>query len=169
MKNPRKKKISYQILPGELFHLDSIEFRDFPLSIDTLIRQSMDESLLKRNDPFNVPTLSNERDRIASLLRNRGHYFFRSEHIAYRADTLMRPEHVQLQVLPSPTMTQAAKQPFHIGKTRITILKYNTRELTDSFSLRNLSMQWSGGKKRKPSALPRPRSWRALSGCYHPR
>ena len=151
VKNPRKKKISYQILPGELFHLDSIEYRNFPLSIDTLIRQNMDGTLLKRNAPFNVPTLSNERDRIASILRNSGHYYFRSDHIAYRADTLMRPEHVQLQVVPSPTMSQAAKQPFHIGKTRITVLKYNTRELTDSFSLRNLNMQWSGGDKRKPS------------------
>ncbi|MBQ2012892.1 MAG: hypothetical protein II206_08910, partial [Bacteroidaceae bacterium] len=136
VKNPRKKKISYQILPGELFHLDSIEYRNFPLSIDTLIRQSLDETLLKRNAPFNVPTLSNERDRIATILRNHGHYYFRSDHIAYKADTLMRPEYVQLQVVPSPTMSQAAKQPFHIGKTRITVLKYNTRELTDSFSLR---------------------------------
>ena len=151
VKNPRKKKISYQILPGELFHLDSIEYRNFPLSIDTLIRQNMDGTLLKRNAPFNVPTLSNERDRIASILRNSGHYYFRSDHIAYRADTLIRPEYVQLQVVPSPTMSQAAKQPFHIGKTRITVLKYNTRELTDSFSLRNLNMQWSGGDKRKPS------------------
>ena len=151
VKNPRKKKISYQILPGALFHLDSIEYRGFPLGIDTLIRQNMDGTLLKHNAPFNVPTLSNERDRIASILRNSGHYYFRSDHIAYRADTLMRPEHVQLQVVPSPTMSQAAKQPFHIGRTRITVLKYNTRELTDSFSLRNLSMQWSGGDKRKPS------------------
>ena len=151
VKNPRKKKISYQILPGELFHLDSIEYRNFPLSIDTLIRQNMDGTLLKRNAPFNVPTLSNERDRIASILRNSGHYYFRSDHIAYRADTLIRSEYVQLQVVPSPTMSQAAKQPFHIGKTRITVLKYNTRELTDSFSLRNLNMQWSGGDKRKPS------------------
>ena len=151
VKNPRKKKISYQILPGALFHLDNIEYRDFPLSIDTLIRKSMSESLLKSNAPFSVPTLSNERDRIASLLRNRGHYYFRSDHIAYRADTIMRPEHVQLQVLPSPTMTQAARQPFHIGNTRITILKYNTRELTDSFNIRNISMRWSGGDKRKPS------------------
>ena len=151
VKNPRKKKISYQVLPGELFHLDSIEYRDFPLSIDTLIRQTMSESLLKRNNPFNVPTLANERDRIATLLRNHGHYYFRSDHIGYKADTLMRPEYVQLQVVPSPTMTQVAKQPFHIGKTRITIQKYNTRELTDSFSLRDLSMQWSGGDKRKPS------------------
>ena len=151
VKNPRKKKISYQILPGALFHLDSIEYRGFPLGIDTLIRQNMDGTLLRRNAPFNVPTLSNERDRIASILRNHGHYYFRSDHIAYRADTLMRSEHVQLQVVPSPTMSQAAKQPFHIGRTRITVLKYNTRELTDSFSLRNLSMQWSGGDKRKPS------------------
>lgn len=151
VKNPRKKKISYQILPGALFHLDSIEYRGFPLGIDTLIRQNMDGTLLRRNAPFNVPTLSNERDRIASILRNHGHYYFRSDHIAYWADTLMRSEHVQLQVVPSPTMSQAAKQPFHIGRTRITVLKYNTRELTDSFSLRNLSMQWSGGDKRKPS------------------
>ena len=151
VKNPRKKKISYQILPGALFHLDSIEYRGFPLGIDTLIRQNMDGTLLKRNAPFNVPTLSNERDRIASILRNSGHYYFRSDHIAYRADTLIRSEYVQLQVVPSPTMSQAAKQPFHIGKTRITVLKYNTRELTDSFSLRNLNMQWSGGDKRKPS------------------
>ena len=153
VKNPRKKKISYQILPGALFHLDSIEYRGFPMGIDTLIRQNMDGTLLRRNAPFNVPTLSNERDRIASILRNHGHYYFRSDHIAYRADTLMRPEHVQLQVVPSPTMSQAAKQPFHIGRTRITVLKYNTRELTDSFSLRNLSMQWSGGDKRKPSLI----------------
>lgn len=151
MKNTRKKKISYQVLPGKLFHLDSIEYRDFPLSIDTLIRQTMPRTLLKKATPFSVPTLSNERDRIAGLLRNRGHYYFRSDHIAYKADTLMRPEHVQLQVVPSPTMSQAAKQPFHIGNTKITIHKYNTRELTDSFTIRNLTMRWSGGGKRKPS------------------
>lgn len=151
VKNPRKKKISYQVLPGPLYHLDSIEYRDFPISIDTLIRKTMPRTLLKRNNPFSVPTLSNERDRIAGLLRNRGHYYFRSDHIAYRADTLQRPQYVQLQVLPSPTMSQAATQPFYIGNTRITILKYNTRELTDSFTLGNLHMSWSGGDKRKPS------------------
>lgn len=151
VKNPRKKKISYQILPGELFHFDSIEYKNFPPNIDTLIRQTMPGTLLKKAAPFSVPTLSNERDRIANILRNRGHYYFRSDHIAYKADTLMRPEHVQIQVEPSPTMSQAAKQPFHIGNTRITILKYNTRELTDSFSVRNITMRWSGGDKRKPS------------------
>lgn len=150
-KNPRKKKISYQVLPGTLFHLDSIEYRNFPLSMDTLIRQTMHGTLLRKDDPFNVSTLSNERDRITAILRNKGYYFFRSDHITYKADTIMRPDHVQLQVMPSPSMHQSAKRPFYVGRTNITILKYGTREPTDSFSRRNITMKWSGGGKRKPS------------------
>ena len=151
MKNPRKKKISYQILPGELFHLGNIEYRGFPSKIDSLIWQSLTGCLLKSGAPFSVPTLSNERERISELLRNRGFYFFRSDHITYRADTVQTPQQVQLQVVPSSTMSQAAMQPFHVGKTRITILKYNDREFTDSITLRDFSMRWSGGGKRKPS------------------
>lgn len=151
MKNPRKKKVSYQILPGELFHLDGIEYKGFPENIDTLIRATLSEGLLKSGAPFSVPALSNERERISSLLRNRGHYFFRSDHITYHADTVQRPQHVQIKVVPSPTMSQASMQPFHVGKTNITILKYNNREITDSIITSNLSLRWSGGDKRKPS------------------
>ncbi len=154
VKNPRKKKVSYQVLPGALFHLGDIEYRGFPVRIDTLIRQNMHATLLHSHAPFSVSTLSGERERIASILRNRGHYYFRSDHITYRADTLQKPEHVQLQVLPSPTMTLAGQRPFRVGKTSVTILKYNTREATDSFNIRDFSLKWSGGTKRKPSLRP---------------
>ncbi len=154
VKNPRKKKVSYQVLPGALFHLGDIEYRGFPVRIDTLIRQNMHATLLHSHAPFSVSTLSGERERIASILRNRGHYYFRSDHITYRADTLQTPEHVQLQVLPSPTMTMAGQRPFRVGKTRVTVLKYNTREATDSFNIRDFSLKWSGGTKRKPSLRP---------------
>lgn len=150
-KNPRKKKISYQVLPGTLFHLDSIEYRPFPHSMDSLIRENLGESLLRRGAPFSISSLSEERSRIAADLRNKGYYFFRGDHIAYKADTIQRPDFVQLQLQPSPSMPQAAKRPFYVGKTNITILKYGTREATDSFSRRNITMKWSGGKKRKPS------------------
>ncbi len=154
VKNPRKKKVSYQVLPGALFHLGDIEYRGFPVRIDTLIRKNMQATLLHSHAPFSVSTLSDERERIASILRNRGHYYFRSDHITYRADTLQTPEQVQLQVLPSPTMTLAGQRPFRVGKTRVTILKYNTREATDSFNIRDFSLKWSGGTKRKPSLRP---------------
>ena len=151
VKNPKKKKVSYQILPGELFHLDRIEYKNFPLSIDTVIREYAATSELKTAMPFSVAALSNERDRLASILRNRGHYYFRSDHIAFRADTLERPQHVQLQIVPAPTMSKAATMPFHIGKTKVTIRKYNNYEITDSIKFGDFSMYWSGGDKRKPS------------------
>ena len=150
-KNPRKKKISYQVLPGALFHIDQVEYRKFTPGIDSLIRANMSGTLLKTAAPFSTTTLSEERERLASILRDQGHYYFRSDHIAYQADTFQREDHVQLQVVPSPTISQAAKQPFYVGNTRITILKYNTREATDSIKLRSLTMKWSGGNKQKPS------------------
>lgn len=154
VKHPRKKKISYQVLPGELFHLDNVRYMHFPTSIDTIISRSAQESLLHRGAPFSVSTLSQERDRIAAILRNQGFYYFRSDHIAYQADTIQVPDMVQLHVMPSSTMSNAAKQPFHVGNTNITILKYNTREITDSLSLRTMKMKWSGGDKGKPSLRP---------------
>ncbi len=152
VKNPRKKKVSYQVLPGAQFHLGNVDYLGFAERIDTLLHR--EESLLHTGQPFSVVTLANERERIATILRNQGHYYFRPDHIAYQADTLQAPEKVQLHVLPSPTMTRAAQHPFYVGNTRVTILKYNTREATDSISRRTFTLRWSGGGPRKPSLRP---------------
>ena len=149
VKNPRKMKVSYQILPGKLHRLGDIEYIGFAGTADSLIRATRDSSLLHKGDPFCVPTLSNERDRITSLLRNRGYYYVRSDYITYQADTLQEPYRVQLHVQPSASIPEAAKIPYYIGNTHVQVLKYNTEELTDSFHHRSTYMSWSGGKVKK--------------------
>ncbi len=148
--NPRKQKVSYQVLPGNLYRLDSIEYRGFTGAADSIIRANMDKRLLHRDDPFCLPTLSDERERITDLLRNNGYYYYHSDYITYRADTIQKPLKVQLQIQPSASTPQIADKPYHIGKTHITVLKYNDTVMTDSFALRNITMRWSGGKVRRP-------------------
>lgn len=149
VKNPRKKKISYQVLPGKMHRLGKIEYLGFHGTADSLITATASERLLHSGDPFSVPNLSNERDRITTLLRNQGYYYSRSEHITFQADTLQEPYRVQLRIQPSLTLPKIARIPYYIGNTHIKVLKYNTEELTDSFHRRNLYMSWSGGKVKK--------------------
>ena len=74
-KNPKKAKVKYFVKPGRVFRLDSITYRNFPLSADSLIRKSMNETFLKKGDAFSVVNLTSEQSRLESLFRNAGYYY----------------------------------------------------------------------------------------------
>ncbi|MBQ9560119.1 MAG: BamA/TamA family outer membrane protein [Bacteroidaceae bacterium] len=131
-RNPKKAKISYQVHPGPLFHVDSIAYLAFPEQADSMIRANMRRTLLHKGDPFSVPNLDEERNRLSKIFRNNGYYYFRPDYIHYRADTVARPLHVQLQVTPSANMPEQARQQYYMGNTRINVYQYGDRELVDT-------------------------------------
>ena len=134
-----KERVRYHIHPGPLYHLDSIEYRNFPPQADSIIRnlpQKEDEEALHRCDPFSVVSLDAERSRIVGALREEGYYYQRNEHVTFRADTLQTPMMVKLQVQPSPTAPREAMRPYYIGKTRMNIYKYGDRQIVDSLTMR---------------------------------
>lgn len=63
--NPKKARIGYQVNMGHLWTLDSIAYLGFPLGCDTLIQQSLPVAHIHKGDPFDVTTLSSERNRIS--------------------------------------------------------------------------------------------------------
>ena len=71
-KNPKTAKIAYDVHPGRLYRLDSIGYFDFPAEADSLIRLTLDEAAIHKNDPFAVSRLDAERQRISTILRNNG-------------------------------------------------------------------------------------------------
>ncbi|MBP5381338.1 MAG: BamA/TamA family outer membrane protein [Bacteroidaceae bacterium] len=157
-KNPRKAKISYQVHPGELFHIDSIAYLDFPERPDSLIRATRWKTYLRKGAPFSVPNLDSERNRLSNLFRDDGYYYFRPEHIVYRADTIVRPLHVQLQVIPSPETPDNAMRRYYMGKTQINVYEYEARELVDTIGGRGMQppTKHKKGKHRKGKFMPPP-------------
>lgn len=149
-RHPRKAKISYQVHPGPLFHLDSIAYLGFPDRADSLIRATMRWSMLHRADPFSVVNLDEERKRLCDVFRNHGYYYFRPEYIVYRADTVARPLNVQLQVVPSPSMTDNVGRQYYMGRTRINIYENEATELVDTIGRHSVTMAYSGRKGRMP-------------------
>ena len=132
MHHPRKAKVSYAIHPGPLFHLDSIAYLGFPLVADSIIHATSHLTALHSGAPFSVVDLDEERNRLSKAFRNNGYYYFRPEHIVYRADTIARPLFVQLQAIPSPEAPNEAQRQYRMGRTLINVYQHDDQEIVDT-------------------------------------
>ncbi len=150
-KNPKKEKLSYTIDMGNPYYLDSIAWMKYPARADSLIQASKGNSVLKRGDNFSVIKLEEERQRISSLLRNNGYYYFRPELTTFRADTLMKPGFVSLQVVAQKGIPAEAKKQYYIGRTEIHLTGYNGELPTDTLNFRGMTLYYAG---KKPGIRP---------------
>lgn len=154
-KNPRKAKISYHVRAGHLFRLDSIAYLDFPPAADSLLKATESKRMLRKGDAFSVINLSGEQTRIENLFRENGYYFYSAPYTTYRADTIMRPGYVQLQVRPSADRPARVRHPWFIGNTYVTVYDKENATLDGLLKRRNYTYRYSGKK------IPlRPFLWR---------
>ena len=155
-KNPKESKVSYIINMAQPYFLDSIAYLKFPHYADSLIQSTLSQSVLKGGENFSVLKLEEERQRLSSLFRNHGYYYYRPEFTTYRADTLQKPGYVSLQVVLRSGIPAEAKKQYYIGKTSVYLTGYNDEAPTDTLRLRTMDIYYSGKKPGiRPSALMR--------------
>lgn len=151
-KNPKKSKIGYTVKFGPLLTIDTIQYVGFPVMADTLIGNTLDEAKIKSGAPFDASALDAERNRIATLFRNNGYYFYQPSFASYLADTTMTPGKANLRLQMADNLPEMAKHKWYIGKIKIDIRKQFMEELKDSFSHRYFTVRFNG---RKPPIRPR--------------
>lgn len=147
--NPRKAKVAYTVLPGRLFRLDSIAYLHFPLGHDSIIRRFYHQREFSKGDAFSVVALDAERTRLSGLFRNAGYYYHKPEYITYRADTIMRPGYVQLQVVPLAGMPPEANRRFFLGRTHISLRNYNDLNTDTTVRRRDYVLSYARDKNGK--------------------
>lgn len=152
-KNPKKAKISYQVEMNNAWTYDSIRYVRMRHLMDTLIQNTVGERLLHKGENFNVTNLEAERQRISSLLRNNGFYYFRPEFITYQADTVMNPGKVALRITTKPGLSRAALRPWKIGDISVHLNGYNNEAPTDSVKYKDLTIYYEGKLRMRPSVL----------------
>ena len=155
-KNPKEAKVSYVIDMAQPYYLDSIAYLKYPHYADSLIRSTRSQSVLRSGENFSVLKLEEERQRLSSLFRNHGYYYYRPEFTTYRADTLQKPGYVSLQVVPRNGVPTEARKQYYIGKTSVYLTGYNDEPPTDTLRLRTMDIYYNGKKPGiRPSALMR--------------
>ena len=145
-KNPKTAKIAYDVHPGRLYRLDSIGYFDFPADADTLIRATLDEATIHKGDPFVVSRLDAERQRISTLLRNNGFYYYQPSYASFLADTFVVDGKAQLQLRMAKDIPVEATHKWYIGRVNINMKKTMMEQPTDSIRGRFFTVRFSGKK-----------------------
>jgi hypothetical protein len=155
----KEAKIAYTVDMGHLWTLDSIDYVGFTPPIDSLMQVSHSNTLLHVGDPFMVGTLESERQRLTNLLRNQGFYYYEGSDASYLADTLNVSGKVRLHYQMVDSLNPLASHPWYIGKVDLNFRKQFNDTLSNSFTLRNLTVHFNG---RKPPV----RAGVVLHGMY---
>lgn len=145
-KNPKTAKISYNVMPGRMYKLDSISIVGFPVEADSMIHATSDESYLKKGDAFVVSNLDAERQRISTLLRNNGFYYYQPGYASYLADTFVVDGKVQLQLKLANDIPREALHKWYIGRIDLNLRKSAREQYTDSLKGRFFTIRFSGKK-----------------------
>ena len=133
-KNPKKAKIAYDVQAGPLFTFNDIAYRDFEPFADSLLAKTKHECLLKPGKAFSAMSLSNERTRIESLMRENGYFYYSAGSTLFEADTVNHPGMVDLRVFPDPIRSAKVRHPWYIGRTFV-MLRSNDGQDTWMFEL----------------------------------
>ena len=152
--NSKKASISYHVVIGSPYTLDSISYPTDTTAVATMIRKTLHNTLLYKGQRYNADTLALERERITTQLRDSGFYYFRSEYLIYQADTTRNRGKVDLRMLISPTAPSDALRAYKTGKITVRLHPPEGEAAIDTLSYRSIDVYGYEGMKLRKSLLP---------------
>ena len=144
MKNPKKSKLRYTVRLDSLFTVDSLAYVGFTDSLQQLIDSTSEETLIPKGSPFSVASLDGERNRISTLFRNNGYYYFTPNYTTYFADTLAVPNKTQLRLQMVDGLSEEVLKKWYIGHIDVQFRKTARETLNDSIQRRHLTIHYNG-------------------------
>ena len=121
--NSKKAKVAYCNTLHRPYRYDSIEYRGFTGKADSLINATKNERLIRKGEQFSANAINSERERINSLLRNNGYYYYQPTFTRILADTINTPGLAQMRIEPQPGLPARSNRPYCIGNINIHLLK----------------------------------------------
>ncbi len=154
-KNPKKASISYYVEAGAPYLLDSIAFPADTTPIASVIQRNIDKSLLHKGDRYSAEVLAAERNRITTLLRDSGYYYFRNDYLVYEVDTTRLSGHVDVRMLIAPSTPPDALRDYKTGKITVRLYPPEGTAPVDTLSYRMMTVYGYEGLKLRRGLLPR--------------
>lgn len=164
-KNEKKAKIQYHIDMKNPYFLDSIEYRRFAPELMNIINRSETRSALRKGDQFNVIALEEERQRLSTIFRNVGFYYFRPDFIGFRADTTRVSGLVDLQVSPKSGIPANAMKRWYIGDIAVDLFGRFGETPNDSILYDGLKIRYYKKPEVRPKVLKK--NIRLTPGKYY--
>ena len=146
--NPKKAKVGYDITTGHLYTIDTLKHYHFNAGMDSLLRANIQNCNIHSGAPFSTSALDEERNRISSLFRENGYYYYRPAYATILADSLNTPGSVEVRMQPVAGIPAEATRKWYLGRMTMQIRRNINEQLTDTIVRRNITVIHGG--KRSP-------------------
>jgi outer membrane protein insertion porin family len=94
----KKVGVTYVIEPGRPYFYDTLFYSIPDKNIETILKETQNESLIKTNDKYDQDKLNKERERIDLQLKDLGYYDFTRQYVEFAVDTAFQePNQIALQ------------------------------------------------------------------------
>jgi hypothetical protein len=135
----KKASISYEIEENKPYILDSVYTRVDNPELQNLISSFSSNSFLKKGQIYNQDNITEERNRLEELLKNKGYYMFSKSYINFIAyqDTATKSIRIE-QVIQKPTFAES-HQVYTLDSISLRI-----NPPTDEFADRQIQTQYNG-------------------------
>jgi outer membrane protein assembly factor BamA len=138
------------------YFIDTVYYGRFTSQTLRIMERGRRRSLLTPGEQFNVSDLDEERNRISTLLRNLGYFYFRPDYMTYQADTTLVPGgHVSLRLIPVPGLPAAAQRPYYVGNKTVYLIGKNGEQPNDSMDYRGMKIHYYKKMQVRPNMLYR--------------
>ena len=142
--NKKKIKLKYTVNMGHLWTIDSLQYVNFPPDADSLIQASRSNAIIKNGDAFDVATLEQERQRLTSLFRNNGYYYYKNNDASYLADTTIVRGKVITRLQLADSINPIDLKQWRIGKITVNLQKNFMEELRQHRKKQGFDLNFNG-------------------------
>ena len=147
-RNPKKAKIAYTVQLDTLMTFDAVDYVNFPAPMKALIDSTKDESLIQPGMPFSITALDGERNRVSTLMRNNGYYYFNAANTSYLADTFAVENKAKVRLQLASGLPESSLRKWYIGNIDVQFRKSMMEPLADSTRRNHLIIRYNG--RRSP-------------------
>ncbi len=145
----RRVRVTYTITENIPFHLRNITYQIGDPRVDTLVRKTLNRSVLKTGERYDADKINNERVRIEELMRNNGYYGFTRQYIplpldvdstaSFGPDSTYRNLDMWLRIANPPG--QSGHPLYTIGEVEVRVARTEDRAFVDTVMYNGLRFQ----------------------------
>ena len=115
----RKTQAIYTANTGIRYKINAVEFPTDSTSVNAIIQNYKENTLLKRENYYDLEVFKNERIRIDNDLKENGFFYFNPDYILIQADSTIGNNLVNLRVVVKPIAPAQALKPYRINEIKI--------------------------------------------------
>jgi len=115
----KKATATYTVTAGPQYTISEVIFEKDSSILSRTIDSSAKQSLLKKDDPFNLGTIKAERERIDNYLKERGFYYFAPDYLIIQTDSTIGGNKVNLYVKTKKQAPPEVRQVYRINDVYI--------------------------------------------------